>query len=242
MWGAMRPATERDPTAAAPAEGVGGGPIPLAAPRRGPVYRVETDRLVARCWAPTDAALLRAALDDNDQHLRPWIPWMRDEPKPIGETLRWLRRSRAAFDSDSEYRYGLFEPGEQRLVGEASLFKRVGAGAREIGYWIDRHVVGRGLATEAAAAMVRVAFEIERVERVEIHHSVGNTASHAVAKRLGFTLDATLRRRSRDADDVVRDLAVWTLFADEYPKSPASRVAIFAYDATGGALPLDRSF
>lgn len=238
----MHPATERD-RALAPAAGeaVRGVPVRLASPRRGPVYRVETDRLVARCWAPTDAALLRAALDDNDQHLRPWIPWMRDEPKPIEETLRWLRRSRAAFDSDSEYRYGLFEPGEQRLVGEASLFKRVGPNAREIGYWIDRHLVGRGLATEAAAAMVRVAFEIDRIERVEIHHAADNTASRAVPERLGFTLDATLRRRAHDADDVVRDLAVWTLFADEYPESPASRVTMFAHDATGAALPLDRS-
>ena len=98
--------------------------------QHGPAYRIETEHLVARCWAPTDAARLRAALDDNDQHLRPWIPWMRDEPKPIEETLLWLRRARAAFDSDTEYRYGLFEPGEQRLVGEVSLFKRVGPGAR----------------------------------------------------------------------------------------------------------------
>ena len=213
---------------------VGTGP----ARRRGPAYRVETERLIARCWSPADAALLRAALDDNDQHLRPWIPWMRDEPKPIEETTLWLRRARAGFDSDTEYRYGLFEPGEERLVGETSLFKRVGPNAREIGYWIDRHHGGRGLATEAAAAMVRVAFEIERVERVEIHHSAENTASAAVPNRLGFTLDATLRRRALDSDDVVRDLSVWTLFADEYPESPASRIAIFAYDCTGAPLPL----
>lgn len=212
-----------------------------AASSPGPAYRLETARLIARCWAPTDAGFLRAALDDNDGHLRPWIPWMRDEPKSLEETTLWLRRARAAFDSDAEYRYGLFEPAEQRLVGECSLFRRVGPNAREIGYWIDRSLTGRGLATEAAAAMVRVAFEIDRVERVEIHHAAANSASGAVPRRLGFTLDGTLRRRARGSDDVARDLAIWTLFADEYPASPASRAQVFAYDATGAQLALHRS-
>ena len=31
-------------------------------------YRVETERLVLRCWSPLDAPVLRAALDANDQH------------------------------------------------------------------------------------------------------------------------------------------------------------------------------
>lgn len=218
--------------------------VRLAAPAdartsRGPAYRIETKRLVARCWSPTDAALLRAGLDANDQYLRPWIPWMRDEPRSIEETTQRLRAARAAFDSDSDFRYGLFEPGEQRLIGELALLTRVGPNAREIGYWIDRQHSGAGLATEAAAAAVRVAFEIDRVERLEIHHSAENVASGAVPKRLGFTLDATMRRRAHDSDDVVRDLMIWSLFADEYEASPARRFAISAYDCRGTALDLD---
>lgn len=209
--------------------------------RGGPAYRVETPRLVARCWSPDDAPLLRAGLDHNDDYLRPWIPWMRDEPRTLHETALWLRRARAAFDSDSDYRYGLFEADGERLIGETSLFKRVGAGAREIGYWIDRRVARRGLATEAAAAMVRVAFEVDRVERIEVHHAAENAASGGVPKRLGFTLDGTLRRRALDSDDVVRDLSIWTLFADEYARSAARGVPVVAYDCLGTRLPIDDS-
>ena len=46
-------------------------------------YRVETPRLVLRCWSPEDAPELRRALDDSDQHLRPWIPFMKDEPRNL---------------------------------------------------------------------------------------------------------------------------------------------------------------
>jgi len=202
-------------------------------------YRIETERLVARCWSPEDAPVLRASLDQNDQHLRPYIPWMRDEPRPLEATAARLRAARAAFDSDRDYKYGLFEPGEGRLVGEVVLLSRAGPDALEIGYWIDRELAGRGLATEAAAAVTRVAFESLRVQRVDINHSAGNAASAAVPRRLGFTQDATLRRRAHDSDGVARDLTMWSLFADEYPGSPASRVVIFAYDCMGVGIPLD---
>ena len=206
-----------------------------------PAYRIESERLVARCWQPSDAQTLRTALDDNDSHLRPYIPWMRDEPRPLEATAQRLRAARAAFDGDDDYKYALFEPGEERLAGEVVLLSRAGPGALEIGYWIDRHLAGRGLATEAAAAVTRVAFEALQVDRVEIHHSAANAPSAGVARRLGFTQDGTLRRRANDSDGVVRDLTVWSLFADEYPGSPASRVAIFAYDCMGRSIPLDGS-
>jgi RimJ/RimL family protein N-acetyltransferase len=166
---------------------------------------------------------------------------MRDEPRPLEGTLARLRAARASFDTDNDYKYGLFEPGEERLVGEVVLLSRAGPGALEIGYWIDRELAGRGLATEAAAAVTRVAFEVLHVERVEIHHSAENAASAGVPKRLGFTQDATLRRRANDSDGVTRDLTVWSLFADEYPGSPASRVAIFAYDCMGAGIQLTGS-
>jgi len=39
--------------------------------RKGPAYRVVTDRLVVRCWDPLDASKLKAAIDMSIEHLRP---------------------------------------------------------------------------------------------------------------------------------------------------------------------------
>ena len=47
---------------------------------QGPAYRIHTQRLVLRCWQPTDAPLLKAAIDANLEHLRPWLPWAQYEP------------------------------------------------------------------------------------------------------------------------------------------------------------------
>jgi RimJ/RimL family protein N-acetyltransferase len=39
-----------------------------------PPYRIETERMVLRCWDPADAGLLKEAIDASLDHLRPWMP------------------------------------------------------------------------------------------------------------------------------------------------------------------------
>lgn len=200
---------------------------------RGPAYRIETGRIVVRCWSPADARLLRAALDDSNEYLRPWIPWMKDEPKSLYETAAWLRKNRANFDLDEDCRYAIFDLDEQTLIGETGLYTRVGKGAREIGYWINKQSEGKGYASEATMATVKVAFKIDQVNRVEIHCAPENAVSAAIPAKLGFTHEATLKRRFEDSDGGIQDSMIWTLFAEEYPNSPASSIQITAMTASG---------
>ncbi len=48
-----------------------------------PPYRIRTERLTIRCWEPRDASLLKDALDSSLDHLRPWMPWALEEPRPL---------------------------------------------------------------------------------------------------------------------------------------------------------------
>ena len=201
-------------------------------------YRVETGRLLLRCWDPADAPLLRAAIDANDDHLRPHIPFMKDEPRSLQQTADWLRGHRAAFDSDKMYRFAVFDAGGQTLLGENMLIDRVGPGGLEIGYWTHRDAVGEGIATEATCAMVRLAFETRHVERIEIMCAPANSASAAIPAKLGFTHEATLKSRGMDADGNPCDLMVWSLFAADYPSSPAAKLTITAFDCMGKEIPL----
>ena len=196
-------------------------------------YRVETGRLVLRCWSPEDAPILRAALDANDEHLRPMIPFMKNEPRTLQQTAQWLREIRAAFDLDQNYRYAVYDSGEKKLLGENMLLTRAGPGALEIGYWTDKDSSGQGIASEASCAMIRVAFEIEKVERVEIICTPENKASAAIPARLGFTHEATLSKRAPDSEGRICDLMVWSLFAGDYPGSPASKCPYRAFDCMG---------
>lgn len=199
---------------------------------RGPAYRIVTARLVLRPWEPRDAPLLKAAIDANLEHLAA-LPWSKQEPQPLAHKTAQLRRFRGMFDLDQDYVYAIFDAAEREVLGSTGLHTRAGAGAREIGYWVHRAHTGRGLATEAAGALTRVGFEVDEVERIEIHCAPGNAPSAAVARKLGYTHEATLRGRHRDADGKPRDTMFWSLFAADYPASPAARLPVEAYDAGG---------
>jgi RimJ/RimL family protein N-acetyltransferase len=65
-------------------------------------YRIVTERLVLRSYDPTDAPLLKAAIDGSLEHLRAWMPWAYDDPAPLGQMAERLRRFRANFDPARE--------------------------------------------------------------------------------------------------------------------------------------------
>ena len=200
---------------------------------RGPAYRVRTARLLLRCWDPADAPKLLEAVTESLEHLRPWMPWAHGEPESLDAKVERLRRTRADFDSGRDLVYGVFTPDESRVLGGTGLHPRVGPNAKEIGYWIHRDHGVKGYATEAAAALTRVAFEVEGVERVEIHCDPHNTRSFAVPRKLGFTHDATLRRRTPTHEGVLRDSMIWSMLREELAGSPVAAAAIEAYDALG---------
>lgn len=201
-----------------------------------PAYRIETERLVLRCWEPRDAPLLSAAIEESAEHLRPWMPWMREEPRAEDDRIEFLRILRAKFDRSEEYVYALFDKDERKVLGGAGLHDRLGEDALEIGYWVHAAHLGQGLATEAAAALTRVAFEALSVERVEIHCDPRNERSAAVPRKLGFTLDATLRKRALRPDGTRRGTMIWSLLLEEYAGSIPSTQPLNAFDAAGRKL------
>jgi aminoglycoside 6'-N-acetyltransferase len=64
----------------------------------------------------------------------------------------------------------------------------------EVGWMLHPSYVGRGLATEAAHALVGLAFTTYDLHRVWAQLDPRNTASARVCERLGMTLEGTTRR------------------------------------------------
>ena len=201
-----------------------------------PPYRIATERLVVRCWEPRDAPLLKEAVDSSIDHLREWMPWAHEDPQPLEAKVALLRRFRGNFDLGQDYVYGIFERDESRVVGGSGLHTRLGPGAFEIGYWIRADRIGQGLATEVTGALTRVAFDLCGADRVEIRVDPGNVRSLAIPRKLGFTEEATLRRRLPAFGTEPRDAVVFTLFRSEYPSTPCASAAVEAWDAGGTSV------
>jgi RimJ/RimL family protein N-acetyltransferase len=199
----------------------------------GPAYRVVTPRLVIRCRNPEDAPLVSMAIETSMEHLRPWMNWIADEPQDLQERVATLRRLRGQFDLGQDFTYGIFGRGECEMLGCTGLDPSLGEGALEIGYWIHVAHINQGLASETAAALTRVAFEVHGVRRVEIHCDPRNVRSAAVPRKLGYIHEATLHNRDLDYQGKPRDTMIWSLFEDAYAGSPAAQAQIEAYDAIG---------
>jgi RimJ/RimL family protein N-acetyltransferase len=200
-----------------------------------PAYRIETARLVVRCYGPSDAKLLLESVAENVDHLKPWMPWAHAEPEPIEAIIDRVQRFRGLFDLHQDYVYGIFNKEETRLLGGTGLHTRLGQDQLEIGYWIHKDFTNQGLVTESTMALVKVAFEFIHVHRLEIHCDPRNLASASIPRKLGFTHEGTLRSKTRFLDHWI-DSMIWGLVEEEYPDTPSSKADMRVYDARGSQL------
>lgn len=175
--------------------------------------RIETERLVIRCPRAGDGEAYHEAIADSIETLKPWLPWA-NEPQGVDVSEALARKFHAMFIARTDLVFALFERGadgrEGRLLGGSGLHRLDWQVRRfEIGYWLRSSHLGRGLVSEAVAALARMAFETLQARRVEIRCDARNERSARVAERCGFELEGTLRSDALDAQGQPRDTRVY---------------------------------
>lgn len=156
---------------------------------------LSTRRLLLRPFLPEDAEAVYAACQDPE--IPRWThvpcPYTREHARTFvtGALDGWLK--------DTAYNFALVTRDKGRFVGAMGLLRvqQLGAPERqaEIGYWTARERRGRGYTAEAGRVVARWAFEELGAERLEWLADAGNVASRAVALKIGFTMEGTLRSR-----------------------------------------------
>ncbi|WP_419928816.1 GNAT family N-acetyltransferase [Candidatus Poriferisocius sp.] len=144
-------------------------------------------RLVLRRWRVRDMEILRDAIQESIDHLRPWMSWIEFEPLSDREREALIRTWGKDWIAGEEVVFGAFF-GDQ-VVGGCGFHRRAGPNTLEIGYWVHVDHLRKGYATEMARILTSAAFTVPGIERVEIHHDKANTRSGAIPEALGFNLD-----------------------------------------------------
>jgi len=138
-----------------------------------------TPRLLLRPGFPEDARALAMAIGDQaivrNLAVVPWPYTLRDAEAFLAGPRDPILPSLLVFERTD---------GAPRLVGSCGLGRRA-SGAVELGYWIARGDWGRGLATEACAAVIAIAQALG-LPSIEGSHFVDNPASGRVLEKLGF--------------------------------------------------------
>ncbi len=157
------------------------------------------------------------------------MPWATYEPMSYEGRVTWLRTQRGNFDLGAELAMGIFSKDESEILGCSGLI-RGDVDERELGYWIHVAHEGKGLATEVAAALIRVGFAIEALETIEIRCLPDNLKSSRIPVKLGFSGPYPDPLSFPTADGAKRDIDAYTLSRVEYAQSPARYAEIEAYD------------
>ena len=176
---------------------------------------VEHDGLVLRRWTEADAETVEQIVTANIEHLRPYMPWIADEPLPIEKRRELERDWEDKWLAGGDVILGIYE--DDVAVGGTGLHRRIGPGGLEIGYWVHVDHLGKGIARRASEGLTSMAFTLPDIDRVEIRHDISNAYSRNVPTSLGFTLigkDAPNRDTRAPAETGV-DL-VWRVTREEW--------------------------
>ncbi|WP_030242014.1 MULTISPECIES: GNAT family N-acetyltransferase [unclassified Streptomyces] len=147
-----------------------------------------TDRLLLRTVGPQDTDAVYDACQDPD--IQRWTlipsPYLREHAESFTEQM-----APDGWADGSMFTFGVFlRSGE--LAGMLGITMRA-LSTGEIGFWATKRHRSNGYITEAALTACRWAFVHAAIDRVEWRAEVGNRASLAVAERVGFTIEGTLR-------------------------------------------------
>ena len=183
--------------------------------------------LLLRPWRADDLLALRAAIDESLPEVQRWLPWGKEEPSSLEHLAARLERYTQDFAAGTTWRFALVDDADGSLLGTGALLRCTEADALEVGYWVRTSAAGQGLATRAAAALVRHAFDAHGVARMELWTLPGNDASMAVARRLGFSWRER-RETSRQgaAPETYEIFDLLSRGALRAPEDPAVRVTL----------------
>ena len=161
-----------------------------------PDVTIETDRLALRRFTDTDAdAELAFELDSDPEVMRYIGPFGLPDAAAYRERIRtvWLpqdvgpaRGVRAAFEKATGAFVGWIFLRPSTLYKFAAEAGWTRASELELGYRFRRAAWGRGLATEASAALVKLALADPEVTAVVAAALVTNRASWRVMEKVGM--------------------------------------------------------
>lgn len=169
--------------------------------------------VLVRQWQPGDADAIYAAVSQNYEHLREFMHWAKPDYS-IDDARQFLEASVASAVEGRSLGFGIFRGAD--VIGSIGFVKfDHKVRCTEIGYWIAGSEQGRGIITQACRALVEHAFEVMNMNRIEIRCAVENVRSSAVAERLGFTKEGTLRQ-SEIRNGRLLDFNIYGLLAKDW--------------------------
>lgn len=172
--------------------------------------------IILRTYSVEDAPALFSAINDDRNHLHPWLDWL-DKTTKEEHTLQFIEQSLHQLDMQEGLALGIFKEG--RIIGGIGMHhwdqatKRVYAG-----YWISKEHEGKGIIDKSMRAFIAYLFDKIGLNKIELHFIPSNKRSAKVAEKLGFRIEGVIRQ-SMMRNGMPEDTVITGLLKSEW-KNP----------------------
>lgn len=171
-----------------------------------------SDHLKLKSWDPSQASELFALVDSNREHLSEWLPWVKFN-QTVHDSEKFIESVRAEMRGDKGLELGIWY--NDTLAGCIGLHElNMLHKKTSLGYWLGKKYVGKGIMTKSVKALTTYCFEQLGFNRVELRAAVENEKSNAIAKKLWFKREGTLRQAELINGEFVDDFVYSMLKKD----------------------------
>lgn len=171
------------------------------------------DNIILEQSHESQASQLLAAVDKNRKHLSAFLPWV-ENMQSVTDMEEYLKNAEALCQDLNESSFAvIFNNVVVGRIGLHHINMQNKSGA--IGYWLIKEAEGKGIIQRSCKALIRHGFEDLGLQRIEIKAAVDNLKSRAVAERLNFLMEGTLRQAGF-VNGQFLDLVLYSMTRDEW--------------------------
>lgn len=149
----------------------------------------------------------------NKDYLREWLPWV-DRMATVNFIENFISGSTQRNKDGAEHAFVITY--NNTLAGRIGVYKidqqnKIG----EIGYWVDRHLQRKGIATGACKGLIDYCFATLGLNRIEIKCGTTNSKSQKVPEKLKFTNEGVIRQGEYVHNRFI-DLKLYSMLKEEW--------------------------
>jgi len=155
-------------------------------------------------------------MDGSREFLRQWLPFV-DVTKTWKDTEKFIQSVVHERDARKslvfEVRY------KERVAGLISLRDiDLMHNKAEIGYWLGKDAVGKGIMTRSCQALINYSFNDLQLNKLWVRCAIENVRSCNIPKQLGFSFEG-IERQGELLNGKYYDLKVYSLLRKEWKRN-----------------------
>jgi RimJ/RimL family protein N-acetyltransferase len=151
-------------------------------------FHLTTPRLLLRPYHQEEAQSFLDLLEENRARLESDFPDRTSSVTNLEEAVSRIKILEYQRRTGDLHSFGLWRQQDHQYIGDITI-RRLARGKKvaEVGYYIDASAEGQGYVSEAMHALLDYAFEVLRMEAINLRCAKENQRSQKVAERCGFT-------------------------------------------------------